>query len=266
MRKYFTSGLILSLFFGACFAEHPRVEQLIAEKQEKMKKLEDCQGTTKALKIAGISTLGVTAAGVVANVAEAIVLKDKENDLSAANAELEKKQKEKKEREDKAKKNLNSDTENNKTDAEADDEGKTKTSSDKSVDKISAEKFKELCDENKGRLVIGSITGYYNCHLDNQTAATDIKENLKVTRAFYNSMGCNIKFDNFVSTEGANTLMTNCRAVYSKDKEFVSFVKVHFDKPVCGVKEQFYNNKDGCHCPKNYELNDDKNECIPKQK
>ena len=74
MKKYFTFGLIMSLVSGACFAEHPMIAQLIREKQQKMEKLEKCKGTTKNLKIAGISTLGITAVGVGANIAEAVVL------------------------------------------------------------------------------------------------------------------------------------------------------------------------------------------------
>lgn len=79
MKKYFTFGLIMSLVSGACFAEHPMIAQLIQEKQQKMEKLEKCKGTTKNLKIAGISTLGITAVGIGANIAEAVVL-DKTKD------------------------------------------------------------------------------------------------------------------------------------------------------------------------------------------
>ncbi len=61
-----------------------RIEKLLAEKQAKMKKLEKCQGTTKNLKIAGLSTLGITAAGVAVNVAEAVVLNKKDKELQAA--------------------------------------------------------------------------------------------------------------------------------------------------------------------------------------
>ena len=61
-----------------------RIEKLLAEKQAKMKKLESCKGTTKNLKIAGLSTLGITAVGVAGNIAEAVILKDKEKDLQDA--------------------------------------------------------------------------------------------------------------------------------------------------------------------------------------
>ena len=66
------------------FAQHPRITQLIAEKQAKMEKLEKCQGTTKSLKIAGISTLGITAVGVGANIAEAVVLNKTKDEVKKA--------------------------------------------------------------------------------------------------------------------------------------------------------------------------------------
>ena len=89
MKKYFTFGLILSLVSGACFAQHPRVEQLLQEKQQKMDKLQKCKGTTKDLKIAGISTLSITAVGVGANIAEAVVLSDKKGDIKDAKKKYE---------------------------------------------------------------------------------------------------------------------------------------------------------------------------------
>ncbi len=103
MKKLVSLGVILSLMPGLLHAEHPRVTELVNQKQEKMDKLKKCKGTTESLKIAGLSTLGITAVGVVANVAEAIVLKDKTDDLTAAKAELEKKELEKKKREEEAK-------------------------------------------------------------------------------------------------------------------------------------------------------------------
>ena len=65
----------------------PRVAELIAQKQAKMKKLEKCKGTTKNLKIAGLSTLGVTAVGVAANVAEAVILKEEKGKLGTATSD-----------------------------------------------------------------------------------------------------------------------------------------------------------------------------------
>lgn len=61
--------------------------ELIAEKQAKMQKLSKCKGTTKKLKIAGLSTLGISAVGVVTNVAEAVALKKAKNDLEDAQSD-----------------------------------------------------------------------------------------------------------------------------------------------------------------------------------
>ena len=84
MKKAFISSLIMSFTCIACYAQHPRITQLIAEKQAKMAKLEKCQGTTKNLKIAGISTLGITAVGIGANIAEAVVLNNAKEDVAKA--------------------------------------------------------------------------------------------------------------------------------------------------------------------------------------
>lgn len=58
------------------FGENPRIAELTRSKQEKMERLQKCEGTTKALKIAGLSTIGLTAVGVVGNVVEAQKLKE----------------------------------------------------------------------------------------------------------------------------------------------------------------------------------------------
>ena len=94
MRKY----LIITALLGfvpvmESFAVTKTVDQLIAEKQAKMKKLEKCKGTTKGLKIAGISTLGVTAVGIAGNIAEAVILDQKKTEtanVTAANEKLQK--------------------------------------------------------------------------------------------------------------------------------------------------------------------------------
>ena len=91
MKKMVVSGLVLSLFPGICLgAMNERIYKLVQEKQQKMEKLQQCQGTTQKLKIAGISTLGITAVGVGANIAEAVVLSDKKDDIKDAKKEYEK--------------------------------------------------------------------------------------------------------------------------------------------------------------------------------
>ena len=63
--------LIPTIAFGGNY----RIEELLSQKQGKIERLEKCQGTTKGLKIAGLSTLGITAVGVGVNVAEASKIK-----------------------------------------------------------------------------------------------------------------------------------------------------------------------------------------------
>ncbi len=84
MKKAIISSLILSLIPGFCLGVNDRIYKLMQEKQAKMEKLEKCQGTTKNLKIAGLSTLGITAVGVGANIAEAVVLNDYKSDVAKA--------------------------------------------------------------------------------------------------------------------------------------------------------------------------------------
>ena len=88
MKKYVSIAVMLSFVPGICGAVHPRVTELITQKQQKMEKLKKCKGTTESLKIAGISTLGITAVGIGANIAEAVVLKRKENELKTAKENL----------------------------------------------------------------------------------------------------------------------------------------------------------------------------------
>ena len=75
MRKLFIFGLIASVYPCLGFAENPKITRLMREKQNKIEQLEKCMGSTKGLKIAGISTLGLTAVGVAGNIAEASAIK-----------------------------------------------------------------------------------------------------------------------------------------------------------------------------------------------
>ncbi len=70
--------LVPSLSYGA----DSQIEELIRQKQGKIERLEKCQGATKGLKIAGISTLGLTAVGVGANIAEATKIKANETTIT----------------------------------------------------------------------------------------------------------------------------------------------------------------------------------------
>lgn len=89
MKKYFLVGLIVAIMPNICAAESASVSNLIREKQRKMEELEKCMGASKGLKIAGISTLGVTAAGVAGNIVEAKVLSDYDKKIETANKKIE---------------------------------------------------------------------------------------------------------------------------------------------------------------------------------
>jgi hypothetical protein len=89
MKKYFLIGLIVAIMPNICAAESASVSNLIREKQRKMEELEKCMGASKGLKIAGISTLGVTAAGVAGNIVEAKVLSDYDKKIETADKKIE---------------------------------------------------------------------------------------------------------------------------------------------------------------------------------
>lgn len=93
MRKYFLIGLLVSLMPNICLAYGPRYTQLVREKERKMAELEKCMGSTKGLKIAGVSTLGLTAAGVAGNIAEASAIKSYDKKIDKAKDDIKKAQK-----------------------------------------------------------------------------------------------------------------------------------------------------------------------------
>lgn len=90
MHKYFILSLIASIIPNLCLAENPRITRLMREKQAKMEQLEKCMGSSKGLKIAGISTLGLTAVGVAGNIAEAKVIQDYNDRIETTDKKIEK--------------------------------------------------------------------------------------------------------------------------------------------------------------------------------
>ncbi len=64
-----------------------RIASLIAEKNAKIAELEKCQKATGNLKIAGITTLGVSAIGVAVNIGEAVSLNKLDDKIDAAQAQ-----------------------------------------------------------------------------------------------------------------------------------------------------------------------------------
>ena len=89
MKKYFLMGLIVAITPSICFGASARYTQLVREKQRKMAELEKCMGATNGLKIAGLSTLGLTAVGVAGNIAEAKKIQDNESYIKSADKKLE---------------------------------------------------------------------------------------------------------------------------------------------------------------------------------
>ena len=94
MRKISFIGLLIALAPSLCMGESLRVNRLVQEKQRKMAELEKCMGSTKGLKIAGISTLGLTAVGVAGNVVEAKKIKDYDTKIASTDKSIEKTQQE----------------------------------------------------------------------------------------------------------------------------------------------------------------------------
>ena len=89
MKKYFISFLLLLITPSMCLGASARYTQLVREKQRKMEQLEKCMGASKGLKIAGVSTIGLTAVGVAANIAEAKTIKTNEKVIEKKNKEIE---------------------------------------------------------------------------------------------------------------------------------------------------------------------------------
>lgn len=86
MKKIFT--LVLSVFPAVASADYldDKIAELTKQKLEKIAELEECQKSTNGLKIAGITTLGVSTIGIAANIGEAVTLKNLDKDISTAEA------------------------------------------------------------------------------------------------------------------------------------------------------------------------------------
>ena len=97
MRKYILLGLLIGIMPNICLGASIRYSQLIKEKQRKIEELEKCTGSTGKLKIAGISTLGLTAAGVAGNVVEAQKIKEYGKESEKLDKKIETARKEKEE-------------------------------------------------------------------------------------------------------------------------------------------------------------------------
>ncbi len=74
MKKMFACVLALCPMIASADYLDDKIASLTKEKLDKIAKLEECQKSTKGLKIAGITTLGVSAIGIGANIGEAVKL------------------------------------------------------------------------------------------------------------------------------------------------------------------------------------------------
>lgn len=84
MKKIFTCFLALCPMVASADYLDDKIASLTKEKLEKIAKLEECQKNTKGLKIAGITTLGVSAIGIGANIGEAVALNKLDEKISTA--------------------------------------------------------------------------------------------------------------------------------------------------------------------------------------
>lgn len=93
--KYIKTISVLSIItLGASQVSYgvpmsPQIRRLMAEKEEKMKALEQCDGKRKGWMIAGISTIGLTAVGVGVNIAQASKSNKLSNEIEQSKQELE---------------------------------------------------------------------------------------------------------------------------------------------------------------------------------
>ncbi len=71
-------------------SQDAEISRLMAEKQRKYAELEKCVKSVKGLKIAGISTIGLTAGGVALNIAQADKSKKIDNQIAATHSQIEK--------------------------------------------------------------------------------------------------------------------------------------------------------------------------------
>lgn len=60
-----------------------KIAELTHQKLDKIAQLEQCQKSTKGLKIAGITTLGISTIGIAANIGEAVKIKKLDDELSS---------------------------------------------------------------------------------------------------------------------------------------------------------------------------------------
>ena len=84
MKKLLTVIFAICPMIASADYLDDKIANLTKQKLEKIAKLQECQKNTKGLKIAGITTLGVSAIGIGANIGEAVALKNYDDKIEAA--------------------------------------------------------------------------------------------------------------------------------------------------------------------------------------
>ena len=84
MKKILTCVLTLCPMVASADYLDDKLANLITEKQNLISQLEECQKAKGGLMVAGITTLGVSAIGIGANIGEAVALKDYDAKINTA--------------------------------------------------------------------------------------------------------------------------------------------------------------------------------------
>ena len=164
-----TSKMFLMFILGITpqitLAEDPRIQELISQKQAKMQRLEKCQGTTKGLKIAGLSMLGITAVGVGVNIGEASKIKQNERAINTKDAEIASLKEEiaKKKREEEERKRIaQQQSQQNETTPQTDNKNNENQQS-----IVQDKRCNTVCDANNNDKYVACVenntVGYYYC-------------------------------------------------------------------------------------------------------
>lgn len=173
-----TSKMFLMFALGITpqitLAEDPRIQELISQKQAKMQRLEKCQGTTKGLKIAGLSMLGITAVGVGVNIGEASKIKQNERAINTKDAEIASLKEEiaKKKREEEERKRIEAEEERKRIAQQQSRQNETRPQPDnknngnqQSV--VQDKRCNTVCDANSDDKYVACVenntVGYYYC-------------------------------------------------------------------------------------------------------
>ena len=88
MKKCILISLMMAIIPTYVFGASARYNQLVSEKQRKIEELEKCSGNINGWKIAGISTLGLTAVGVAGNIALSNTQKDYDKKIEKTDKQI----------------------------------------------------------------------------------------------------------------------------------------------------------------------------------